>query len=156
MLFLRSFLESRRWSRNGNTAAKGSVASYFSVRRFVIGFIRHGPARRWKTGVNILRRDECSSAAVETSIRILRGLIYDYANARNMKKVQTIMFPRSFLLPVLGENTDFINAIWLVWTFFTRLWWEKSGEWKITIRHIRNALKVAHLLTAIDFLTNFE
>lgn len=93
--------------------AKGSVASYFSVRRFVIGFVRHGPARRRKTGVNILRRDECSSAAVETSIRIPHGLIYDYANARNMKKVQTIMFLRSFLLPVLGENTDFINAMWL-------------------------------------------
>lgn len=76
---------------------QGTAASYFSVRRFVIGSLGYGLAERRKTRVNILRGDEWFSATFETNIRIAHGLIYDYDNARNMKKDPTIMFPQSFL-----------------------------------------------------------
>lgn len=100
---------------------QGSAASYFSVRRFVIGSLEYSLAERRKTRINILRRDEWFSTAVETNIRIARGLIYDYGNARNMKKVQTIMFLQSFLPRVFEEVMNFINAMQLVLTFFMRL-----------------------------------
>ena len=159
-VILHSSLESERvretaeW-KYSETVAKGSTASYFSVRRFVIGFVRHGPARRRKTGVNILLRDECSSAVVETSIRIPCGLIYDYANARNMKKVQTIMFPRSFLLPVLGENTDFINAMWLRLDFLYETLMRETRKMKNNNTSYTERIKSRSLADSYRFFDEF-
>lgn len=65
------------------------------------------------------------------------------------------MFPRSFLLPVLGENTNFINAMWLRLDFLYETLMREAKKMKNHDTSYMERIK-SHLLTATDFFYEFR
>lgn len=101
---------------------QGSAASYFSVRRFVIGSLGYGPAERRNTRVNILQRDEWFFPPRLKLIYELRMVWFMTTIMREIwRKSGQSCFHNSFCRKFFQEVTNFINAMQLVLTFFMRL-----------------------------------
>jgi len=111
----------RDGTRMSRAATNGKRRFIFFHSQICHRLLRACPAKRRKTCVNISQGDEWRSAAVETNLRIARGLIYDYANARNMKKVQWYFrggFYRWFLLKEMRILLTQPGYVWLtLWDF---------------------------------------
>lgn len=73
-----------------------------------------------------------------------------------MKKVQTIMFPRSFLLPVLGENTNFINAMWLRLDFLYETLMRETRRMKNNNKSYTERIKSSSLADSYRFFDEFR